>query len=87
MPLAQEIHGLSRATTLVPVARIGVPLLLKTILPRPAVAMGAPTGRIFFSIAMREAGSNEGSPFRYCLVVIHLRSRPELCISGIKQFL
>jgi hypothetical protein len=52
------------------VARIGVPLLLKTILPRPAVAMGAPTGRIFFSIAMLEAGSNEGSPFRYCLVMI-----------------
>jgi hypothetical protein len=41
MPLAQETHGLSCATTLVPVARIGVPLLLKTILPRPAVATGA----------------------------------------------
>jgi len=39
--LAQETHGLSCATTLVPVARIGVPLLLKTFLPRPAVAMGA----------------------------------------------
>jgi len=41
MPLAQETDGLSCATTLVPVARIGVPLLLKTILPRPAVATGA----------------------------------------------
>jgi hypothetical protein len=41
MPLAQETHGLSCATTLVPVARIGVPLLLKTILPRPAAATGA----------------------------------------------
>jgi hypothetical protein len=61
MPLAQETHGLSCVTTLVPVARIGVPLLLKTILPRPAVAMGALTGRIFFSIAVRRAGSNEGS--------------------------
>jgi hypothetical protein len=60
MPLAQETHGLSCATTLVPAARIGVPLLLKTILPRPTVAMGAPTGRIFFSIAVPEAGSNEG---------------------------
>jgi len=60
MPLAQETHGLSCATTPVPVARIGVPLLLKTILPRPAAASGAPTGRIFFSIAVLEAGSNEG---------------------------
>jgi hypothetical protein len=41
MPLAQETNGLSCATTLVSVARIGVPLLLKTILPRPAVATGA----------------------------------------------
>src|SRR5579863_9725670 len=41
MPLAQETDGLSCATTLVPVARIGVPLLLKTILPRPAVATRA----------------------------------------------
>ncbi len=59
MPLAQETNGLSCGTTLVPVARIGVPLLLKTILPRPAAATGAPTGRIPFSIAAREAGSNE----------------------------
>src|SRR5271167_1540777 len=59
MPLAQETHGLSCATTLVPVARIGVPLLLKTILPRPAVATGAPTGRIFLSIAALQAGRNE----------------------------
>jgi hypothetical protein len=59
IPPAQETHGLSCATTPVPVARIGFPLLLKAILPRPAVATGAPTRRIFFSIAMRAAGSNE----------------------------
>jgi hypothetical protein len=40
MPLAQETHGLSCSTTLVSVARIGDPLLLKTILPRPAAATG-----------------------------------------------
>jgi hypothetical protein len=51
MPLAQETNRLSCATTLVPVARIGVPLLLKTILLHPVAAAGAPTGRIFFSIA------------------------------------
>jgi hypothetical protein len=59
MPPAQETDGLSCATTLVPVARIGVPLLLKTILPRPAVATGALTGRIFSSIAVQKAGRNE----------------------------
>jgi hypothetical protein len=58
-PLAHETHGLSGATSLVPVARIGVPLLLKTILPRPAVATGAQTGRIFFSIAVQTAARNE----------------------------
>jgi hypothetical protein len=61
MPLAQETNGLSCVTSLVPVARIGVPLLLKTILLHPAAATGAPTGRIFFSIAAREAGSNADS--------------------------
>jgi|HubBroStandDraft_6_1064221.scaffolds.fasta_scaffold65823_3 hypothetical protein len=60
MPLAQETNRLSCVTTLVPVARIGVPLLLKTILLHPIAAAGAPTGRIFFSIAAREFGSNEG---------------------------
>lgn len=59
MPLAHETHGLSCATTPVPVARIGVPLLLKTILPRPAAAMGALTGRIFSSIARREDARND----------------------------
>jgi hypothetical protein len=59
MPLAQETDGLSGATTSVPVARIGVPLLLKTILLHPAAATGAPTGRIFFSIAALDAGRNE----------------------------
>jgi hypothetical protein len=61
MPLAQETNGLSCATSLVPVARIGVPLLLKTILLHPAAATGTPTGRIFLSIAAWDAGSNEGS--------------------------
>jgi hypothetical protein len=60
-PLAQETNGLSCTTILVPVARIGVPLLLKTILPRPGAATGAPTGRIFFSITMLEVGSNEAA--------------------------
>jgi hypothetical protein len=64
IPLAQETNGLSCAITLVPVARIGVALLLKAILPRPAVAMGTPTERIFFSIAVPEAGSNERSVTR-----------------------
>jgi hypothetical protein len=59
MPLAQETNGLLGATTLVSVARIGVPLLLKAILPRPAAASGAPTGRIFFSIAVQKAARNE----------------------------
>ena len=40
MPPAQETNGLSCATTLVPVARIGVPLLLKAILPRLAAFTG-----------------------------------------------
>jgi hypothetical protein len=61
MPPAQETNGFSCATTPVPVPRIGVPLLLKTILLHPAAATGAPTGRIFLSIAAREAGSNEGT--------------------------
>jgi hypothetical protein len=60
MPLAQETSRLSCATTLVPVARIGVPLLLKTILLHPIAAAGAPTGRISFSIAARQFGSNVG---------------------------
>jgi hypothetical protein len=64
MPPAHETHGLSGTTILVPAARIGVPLLLKTILPHPAATTGAPTGRIFFSIAALEAGSNEGNQNR-----------------------
>ena len=61
MPLTHETDGIGCATTLVPAARIGVPiLLLKTILPHPAAATGAPTGRISFSIAALEAGRNAG---------------------------
>jgi hypothetical protein len=41
MLLAQETDGVGRATTPVPVTRIGVRLLLKTILPHPAVLRGA----------------------------------------------
>ena len=59
MPLVQETDGLSGATTSVPVARIGVPSLLKTILLHPAAATGAPTARILFSIAALDAGRNE----------------------------
>src|SRR5580700_9507206 len=59
LPLAHETMRLSCGTTLVPVARIGVPLLLKTILLHPIAAARAPTARISFSIAAREFGSNE----------------------------
>jgi len=69
MPLAQETNGLSGAITLVPVARIGVPLLLKTILPHPAAATGAPTGRIFFSIAALRASRNERTSGLLTLVI------------------
>ena len=45
IPLAADTKAetleLSCAATLVPVARIGFLLLLKTILPRPALATGA----------------------------------------------
>jgi len=41
------------------VVRIGVPLLLKTVLPRPAVATGAPPGRFVFSIALRRVVRND----------------------------
>jgi hypothetical protein len=79
MPLAQETSRLSCATTLVPVARIGVPLLLKTILLHPIAAAGAPIGRISFSIAAREVGSNEG---RYqgvtCVTTIANAGRAEI---------
>jgi len=54
-PLTEETNEDTRerlrATTLVPAARIGSPLLLKTNLPRPARARGATSGRICFSIA------------------------------------
>jgi hypothetical protein len=82
MPLAHETNRLSCATTLVPVARIGVPLLLKTILLHPIAAAGAPTGRIFLSIAVQEFGSNEGG---YRELRASLRSRAALksCISII----
>jgi len=36
-------------------------LLLKTILPRPTAATGAPTGRIFYSIAVLPAPRNVGN--------------------------
>jgi len=44
-PLTPEVKAENRApfrvTTVVPVARVGVPLLLKTILPRPVAVAGA----------------------------------------------
>ena len=73
MPLAQETNGLSCATTPVPVARIGVPLLLKTILLHPAATTGAPTGRIFFSIAALEAGRNEHKGTYHLVNISRLR--------------
>jgi hypothetical protein len=69
IPPAPETNGLSCATTLVPVARIGVRLLLKTILLHPVAATGTPTGQIFSSIAVREAGSNDAN-------LRHLRRQP-----------
>jgi hypothetical protein len=49
----------SRGSTLLPVARIGSPLLLKTNLPRPPGATRSASGRILFSIAGRIVPSNE----------------------------
>jgi len=46
-----ESGELFRSATVVPAARVGVPLLLKTSLPRSAAAPGAPAKRIFLSIA------------------------------------
>jgi hypothetical protein len=77
MPLAQETNRLSCETTLVPVARIGVPSLLKTILLHPIAAAGAPTGRIFFSIAVRQVGSNEGG-YQGVTCVMAIAARPEI---------
>jgi len=55
IPPIEEIREATKAfccsTTLVSAARVGCPLLLKTSLPRPGSATGAPTGRIPFSIA------------------------------------
>jgi len=86
MPLAQETDGLSCATTLVPVARIGVPLLLKTILPRPAVAMGALTGRIFFSIAVQKAARNEHRGRCHLVHIVHRVKRQRKSISLVEGF-
>jgi hypothetical protein len=64
IPLTGEIGEATKALrcsiTLVSVARVGCPLLLKTSLPRPAGAAGAPSGRIPVSIAGSHAGRNHG---------------------------
>ncbi len=86
IPLAQETDGLSCATTLVPVARIGVPLLLKTILPRPAVAMGALTGRIFFSIAVQKAARNEHRGRCHLVHIVRRVKRQRKSISLVEGF-
>ena len=62
MPLQRETNApVSESAGAWPagVVRIGAPLLLKTVLPRPAVATGAPPGRFDFSIALDSAGRNE----------------------------
>ena len=51
----------SRGAILVPVARIGSPLLLKTNLPRSPGATQAATGRIHFSIAGRNVPGNDST--------------------------
>ena len=51
----------SRGAILVPVARIGSPLLLKTNLPRSPGATQAATGRIYFSIAGRNVPGNDST--------------------------
>jgi hypothetical protein len=76
MPLAQETNGLSCEETPVPVARIKVPLLLKTILLHPAAATGAPTGRIFFSIAALTVGRNERKGTYH---LVHISLLCEVC--------
>jgi hypothetical protein len=90
MPLAQETHGLSCATTLVPVARIGVPILLKTILPRPAVATGAPMGRILSSIARQEGSRNEHRSTCHLVHIARLRQAhtktPISLIEGCERY-
>jgi hypothetical protein len=50
---------LSRGTTLVPVARIGSPLLLKTSLPLPPGCCSTCDGRISLSIAGRIVPGND----------------------------
>lgn len=84
-PLAQETHGLSCSTTLVPVPRIGVPLLLKTILPRPTAATGAPTGRIFLSIAVPEAGRNEHKGTCHLVHAVGLEKRTRTAVSFVER--
>jgi len=51
----------SRGAILVPVARIGSPLLLKTNLPRSPGTTQAATGRIHFSIAGRNVPGNDST--------------------------
>lgn len=68
IPPTEEIReatrGLCCRKTLVSVARVECPLLLKTSLPRPASAMEAPPGRIPLSIARSHAGRNHRKVFR-----------------------
>src|SRR5262249_3987479 len=52
LEIKEESSRHSRVASLASVARVGFPLLLKTTLPRPAAASGAPAERIFFSITM-----------------------------------
>ena len=54
----EEKSELSRLTSLASAARVGFVLLLKTTLPRPAATVGAPAGRISFSIAVGVSARN-----------------------------
>ena len=56
----EENNDLFRMTILPSANRVGILLLLlKTTLPRPAVATGAPVGRIFLSIAALDSTRNQ----------------------------
>ena len=64
----------SRGSTLLPVARIGSPLLLKTNLPRPPGAARPASGRTFLSIAGRIVPGNETTSRRLRGVPIWIRA-------------
>src|SRR5579872_2749199 len=74
----QETNRLSRFT-LVSGDRFWVPLLLKTILPRPTDASGARIGRILFSIAMPHPERNDAQ-LPLIGITLKINSRIPSCV-------